>query len=69
MADLVEQQGIRIAITGCGHGVLNSIYASIEHAAHLEGWDSVDLVIIGCDFQVSSTAAVTQQSTRKLRHQ
>jgi lariat debranching enzyme len=69
MAGLMEQQGVRIAITGCGHGVLNSIYASIEHAAHLEGWDNVDLVIIGGDFQVSSTSARAQHSTRKLRHQ
>ena len=69
MADLVEQEGIRIAITGCGHGVLNSIYSSIEHTAHLKGWDSVDLVIIGGDFQVSSSTVVPQRSRRILRHQ
>lgn len=64
MAGLVEQQGLRIAITGCGHGVLNSIYASIEHAAHLKGWDSVDLVIIGGDFQVGSHPARAQCSAK-----
>lgn len=36
-----------------GHGCLNDIYASIESAAALKGWDGVDLVIIGGDFQVS----------------
>jgi len=35
-----------------GHGVLNSIYASVAKAADLKGWDGVDLVIVGGDFQV-----------------
>lgn len=36
-----------------GHGCLNDIYSSIEKAAILKGWNGVDLVIIGGDFQVS----------------
>lgn len=35
-----------------GHGVLNSIYASVSKAAQLKDWPGVDLVIIGGDFQV-----------------
>lgn len=35
-----------------GHGCLHSIYASVERAAALKGWDGVDLLIIGGDFQV-----------------
>lgn len=38
-----------------GHGCLNDIYASVERSATLKGWDSVDLVIIGGDFQVCSS--------------
>lgn len=39
-----------------GHGCLNDIYASVEKAVTLKGWESVDLVIIGGDFQVSPQA-------------
>ncbi|KAL4898127.1 lariat debranching enzyme, C-terminal domain-containing protein [Aspergillus ambiguus] len=42
---------IRVALEGCGHGCLNDIYASVEKAASLKGWDGVDLLIIGGDFQ------------------
>jgi lariat debranching enzyme len=68
MAQDTAQQGLRIAIEGCvsafqeldswginmlqGHGVLNSIYASVAKAAKMKQWDGVDLVIIGGDFQV-----------------
>jgi len=52
----LTQNGIRLAITGCGHGVLNSIYASVKKAARLKGWDSVDLVIIGGDFEAFRNA-------------
>ncbi|KAL4752032.1 hypothetical protein BDW72DRAFT_172321 [Aspergillus terricola var. indicus] len=48
---VVETSGVRIAIEGCGHGCLHSIYASVERAATLKGWDGVDLLIIGGDFQ------------------
>ncbi|RAL01295.1 RNA lariat debranching enzyme [Aspergillus ibericus CBS 121593] len=42
---------IRVALEGCGHGCLHDIYASVGKAAELKGWDGVDLVIIGGDFQ------------------
>ncbi|KAL4923906.1 RNA lariat debranching enzyme [Aspergillus undulatus] len=41
----------RVAVEGCGHGCLHDIYASVEKAATLKGWDRVDLLIIGGDFQ------------------
>ena len=37
-----------------GHGCLNDIYSSVQETASLKGWDGVDLVIIGGDFQVCS---------------
>ncbi|KAL4996083.1 lariat debranching enzyme, C-terminal domain-containing protein [Aspergillus recurvatus] len=46
-----ESSGVRVAVEGCGHGCLHSIYASVERAAALKGWDGVDLLIIGGDFQ------------------
>lgn len=64
---LEEVQGLRIAIEGCvcvkisscdlltpyqGHGTLNAIYAAVEKACQVRGWDGVDLLIIGGDFQV-----------------
>ena len=49
---LLEQQGLRIAIEGCGHGVLHEIYASVAKSCELKGWPDVDLLIIGGDFQV-----------------
>ncbi|KAL4780994.1 lariat debranching enzyme, C-terminal domain-containing protein [Aspergillus varians] len=42
---------VRVAVEGCGHGCLHDIYASVEKAATLKGWDAVDLLIIGGDFQ------------------
>ncbi|KAL4803844.1 lariat debranching enzyme, C-terminal domain-containing protein [Aspergillus unguis] len=42
---------VRVAVEGCGHGCLHDIYASVEKAATLKGWDGVDLLIIGGDFQ------------------
>jgi len=53
MPELQESQGLRVAIEGCGHGVLHSIYASVTQACHEKGWPGVDLLIIGGDFQVS----------------
>jgi len=53
MADsLFIKKGLRVAIEGCGHGTLNAIYASIKKSCELKGWDGVDLLIIGGDFQV-----------------
>ncbi|KAI6709080.1 hypothetical protein JHW43_008390 [Diplocarpon mali] len=48
---LREGQGLRIAVEGCGHGTLDAIYASVGKACKVRGWDSVDLLIIGGDFQ------------------
>jgi lariat debranching enzyme len=49
---LLSQHGLRIAVEGCGHGVLHEIYASVAKACELKGWPGVDLLIIGGDFQV-----------------
>ncbi|KIW63847.1 hypothetical protein PV04_08819 [Phialophora macrospora] len=46
-----KSPGVRIAVEGCGHGTLHAIYASIEQACKVKGWDGVDLLIIGGDFQ------------------
>jgi hypothetical protein len=35
-----------------GHGSLNLIYDTVEKFAAERGWDGVDIVIIGGDFQV-----------------
>lgn len=35
-----------------GHGTLDAIYESIKKSCEVKGWDGVDLVIIGGDFQV-----------------
>ncbi|KAF2189762.1 DBR1-domain-containing protein [Zopfia rhizophila CBS 207.26] len=48
---LIQEQGLRIAVEGCGHGTLHAIYASIAKSCELKGWDGVDLLIIGGDFQ------------------
>lgn len=49
--ELREEQGIRLAIEGCGHGTLHAIYASIEQACKVKGWPGIDLLLIGGDFQ------------------
>ncbi|KAK0282011.1 lariat debranching enzyme [Friedmanniomyces endolithicus] len=48
---LTEQDGVRLAIEGCGHGTLHAIYASLEEACKRKGWPNIDLLIIGGDFQ------------------
>lgn len=50
--ELLEQHALRIAVEGCGHGVLHNIYASVAKACEVKGWPDVDLLIIGGDFQV-----------------
>lgn len=35
-----------------GHGTLNAIYASVAESCKHRGWDGVDVLIIGGDFQV-----------------
>ncbi|KAF4970922.1 hypothetical protein FSARC_2118 [Fusarium sarcochroum] len=52
-----ETQGVRVAIEGCGHGTLNAIYASVDEACKQRGWDGVDILIIGGDFQSVRNAA------------
>ncbi|KAL8700316.1 MAG: hypothetical protein Q9224_001026 [Gallowayella concinna] len=42
---------MRIAVEGCGHGTLHAIYASIKKTCEIQGWDGIDLLIIGGDFQ------------------
>ncbi|KAK8166684.1 lariat debranching enzyme, C-terminal domain-containing protein [Phyllosticta citrichinensis] len=50
--DYLEMKALRVAIEGCGHGTLHSIYASIAQTCKKKGWhDGVDLLIIGGDFQ------------------
>ncbi|EFQ97028.1 lariat debranching enzyme [Nannizzia gypsea CBS 118893] len=42
---------LRVAVEGCGHGKLHDIYAAVQASAESRGWDGVDLLIIGGDFQ------------------
>ncbi|CAH0022024.1 unnamed protein product [Clonostachys rhizophaga] len=51
-----ESQGVRIAVEGCGHGTLDAIYASVAKSCEVRGWDGVDLLIIGGDFQAVRNA-------------
>ncbi|ETN41710.1 uncharacterized protein HMPREF1541_03646 [Cyphellophora europaea CBS 101466] len=44
---------LRIAVEGCGHGTLDAIYAAVERDCEDKGWDGVDLLIIGGDFQAT----------------
>lgn len=37
-----------------GHGTLDAIYMAVQRACEVRGWDGVDLLIIGGDFQVPS---------------
>lgn len=37
-----------------GHGTLDAIYASVGTACEARGWDGVDLLIIGGDFQAGT---------------
>ncbi|KAF8864869.1 putative lariat debranching enzyme [Acephala macrosclerotiorum] len=54
---LEEAQGLRVAVEGCGHGTLNAIYAAVDKACEARGWDGVDLLIIGGDFQAVRNAS------------
>lgn len=53
---LKEDQGVRLAIEGCGHGTLHAIYASVAESCKQKGWPDVDLLIIGGDFQAVRNA-------------
>ncbi|KXJ96386.1 lariat debranching enzyme, C-terminal domain-domain-containing protein [Microdochium bolleyi] len=52
-----ESEGVRVAVEGCGHGTLDAIYASVGNSAKARGWDGVDLLIIGGDFEAVRNAA------------
>ncbi|GKT87209.1 lariat debranching enzyme [Colletotrichum tofieldiae] len=52
-----ETNGVRIAVEGCGHGTLNAIYAAVAASCEARGWDGVDILIIGGDFQAARNAA------------
>ncbi|ERS94943.1 hypothetical protein HMPREF1624_08654 [Sporothrix schenckii ATCC 58251] len=54
---LREVGGVRVAIEGCGHGALDAIYGAIDASCAERGWDGVDLVIIGGDFQATRNAS------------
>ncbi|KAK0651677.1 lariat debranching enzyme, C-terminal domain-containing protein [Cercophora newfieldiana] len=51
MRDAGASRGVRIAVEGCGHGTLNAIYAAVDRSCKERGWDGVDALIIGGDFQ------------------
>ncbi|KIW82152.1 hypothetical protein Z517_05179 [Fonsecaea pedrosoi CBS 271.37] len=51
VAEEEKKSGVRVAVEGCGHGTLHAIYASVEESCRVKGWDGVDLLIIGGDFQ------------------
>ncbi|KAH8885290.1 hypothetical protein GQ53DRAFT_696175 [Thozetella sp. PMI_491] len=53
----MSTRGVRVAVEGCGHGKLQDIYASVERLCKERNWDSVDLLIIGGDFQAVRNAA------------
>ncbi|KAI3323840.1 lariat debranching enzyme, C-terminal domain-containing protein [Xylariaceae sp. AK1471] len=52
-----ETDGVRVAVEGCGHGTLDAIYASVATASKARGWNGVDLLIIGGDFEAVRNAA------------
>ncbi|RYP04601.1 hypothetical protein DL764_004338 [Monosporascus ibericus] len=52
-----EFDGVRIGVEGCGHGTLDAIYASVTASSKARGWNGVDLLIIGGDFQAVRNAA------------
>ncbi|KAI5926005.1 lariat debranching enzyme, C-terminal domain-containing protein [Camillea tinctor] len=54
---LLTGEGVRVAIEGCGHGTLDAIYDSVKRSSKARGWDGVDLVIIGGDFQAARNGA------------
>ncbi|KAL2011040.1 hypothetical protein VTN00DRAFT_3758 [Thermoascus crustaceus] len=39
------RSSLRVALEGCGHGMLHNIYASVKRSAELKGWDGVDLAV------------------------
>jgi lariat debranching enzyme len=55
----MSSRPLRIAVEGCGHGTLHAIYASIAESCKRKGWSpsSIDLLIIGGDFQAVRNAS------------
>ncbi|KAI2789424.1 Lariat debranching enzyme [Penicillium oxalicum] len=54
---LSEVEGVRVAAVGCAHGSFDEIYELLRVKAEAKGWDNVDLVIIGGDFQALRNAS------------
>ncbi|KAG6058367.1 hypothetical protein E4U17_000081 [Claviceps sp. LM77 group G4] len=54
---LLKTNGVRVAVEGCGHGTLDAIYDAVGKACKDRGWDDVDILIIGGDFQAVRNAA------------
>ncbi|KAK4182779.1 lariat debranching enzyme, C-terminal domain-containing protein [Podospora australis] len=52
-ASTVAGQGLKIAVVGCGHGELDTIYATAEAECEKKGWtlSQLDFLIICGDFQ------------------
>ena len=49
-----------------GHGTLDAIYASVAKSCKVRGWDGVDLLIIGGDFQVCRCSLASEYQRRTL---
>ncbi|KAG5924839.1 hypothetical protein E4U61_006424 [Claviceps capensis] len=56
-ANTFKANGVRVAVEGCGHGTLNAIYDAVGKACKDRGWNDVDILIIGGDFQAVRNAA------------
>ncbi|CEJ58068.1 Putative Lariat debranching enzyme [Penicillium brasilianum] len=53
---LSEIDGVRVAVVGCAHGGFDEIYTLLKARAEAKGWETIDLVIIGGDFQALRNA-------------
>lgn len=49
-----------------GHGTLDAIYASVAESCKHRGWDGVDVLIIGGDFQVFWISILTPVLSRQM---
>ncbi|EPS40025.1 hypothetical protein H072_6142 [Dactylellina haptotyla CBS 200.50] len=67
--EMFFSKGLRVAIQGCGHGMLDQIYATIEQACHINNY-KVDLLIICGDFQAvrNSRDLLSMSVPPKYRH-
>ncbi|KAK6506448.1 hypothetical protein TWF506_011358 [Arthrobotrys conoides] len=67
--DMIFKNGLRVAIQGCGHGMLDQIYATIEQACRIHSY-KVDLLIICGDFQAvrNSRDLLSMAVPPKYRH-